>query len=149
AFPTSRVSRALTLSACLVMFLTGAACSRATAGKQIEDRQKPIAVTELVVRPKQGRRNIESVGSLFAFEEASVSSEVEGRVEQVLVDVGDRVSPGQPIVKIVPTELQYSADQQRAALQQARARLGISSENDDLKDVRAAAEVKRAAADLA
>jgi multidrug efflux pump subunit AcrA (membrane-fusion protein) len=108
-----------------------------------------VAVTELVLRPKQVRRNIESVGSLFPMEEVTVSSEVEGRVEQVLVDVGDRVSAGQPIVRIVPTELQYTADEQKAALQQARARLGISPEADDLKDVRAAAEVKRAAADLA
>src|ERR1044071_9953760 len=34
-------------------------------------------------------------------------------------------------------------------MQQARARLGLSESTDDLKDVRAAAEVKRAAADLA
>jgi RND family efflux transporter MFP subunit len=64
-----------------------------------------------------------------------------------MVDVGDRVAAGQPLVKILPTELQLSVDQQRAAVQQARARLGLA-DGDDLKDVRAAAEVKRAAADL-
>ena len=37
------------------------------------------------------RRDVEAVGSLFAKDEVAVSSEVEGRVEQVLVDVGDRV----------------------------------------------------------
>jgi len=99
------------------------------------------------VSPDAGSR--ESVGSLFAYEEVTVSSEVEGRVERVLVDVGDRVAAGQPIVKVAPAELELSLAQQRAALRQARARLGINDDNDDLKDVRAAAEVKRAAADLA
>jgi RND family efflux transporter MFP subunit len=86
---------------------------------------------------------------LFPFDEVTVSSEVEGRVEQVLVDVGDHVSAGQTIVKVVPTELQLTLDQQRASLQQARARLGLSEKGEDLKDPKSAAEVKKAAADLA
>jgi RND family efflux transporter MFP subunit len=144
------VLRVLAAGACLTLVSLNLACSKANSAENgNQAAPKPIHVTELVVQPKQVRRNIESVGSLFPYEEVSVSSEVEGRVEQVLVDVGDRVSKGQPIVKIVPTELQLGADQQRAALQQAQARLGISGESDDLRDVRAAAEVKRAAADLA
>src|SRR6185295_3798522 len=50
---------------------------------------------------------------------------------------------------VAPAELELSLEQQRAALRQARARLGINETNDDLKDARTAAEVKRAAADLA
>src|SRR5262249_40367737 len=87
------------------------------------------------------------------FDEVTVSSEVEGKVEQVLVDVGDRIAAGQPIVKVSPIELQLTLDQQRAALQQARARLGLPENGDDVdgdvRDVRAAAEVKKAQADLA
>jgi len=98
---------------------------------------------------KEIRRNVEAVGSLFPLEEVTVSSEVEGRVEQVLVDVGDHVSAGQTIVKVVPTELQLTLDQQRASLQQARARLGLPDNTEEFKDVRTAAEVKKAAADLA
>jgi RND family efflux transporter MFP subunit len=103
----------------------------------------------LPVEKKQVRRNVESVGSLFPLDEVTVSSEVEGRVDQVLVDVGDHVAAGQTIVKVVQTELQLTLDQQRASLQQARARLGLSENGDDLKDVRNAPEVKKAAADLA
>jgi len=103
----------------------------------------------LPVEQKQIRRNVEAVGSLFPLEEVTVSSEVEGRVEQVLVDVGDHVTAGQTIVKVVPTELQLTLDQQRASLQQARARLGLPDNNEEFKDVRTAAEVKKAAADLA
>ncbi|MFL6212397.1 MAG: efflux RND transporter periplasmic adaptor subunit [Blastocatellia bacterium] len=128
-----------------------ASCSRSSAGKTIEtvNAARPVAVQSLTVASKAVRRNIESVGSLFAYEEVTVSSEVEGRVERVLVDVGDRVASGQAIVKVAPAELELTLEQQRAALRQARARLGINDDNDDLQDVRAAAEVKRAAADLA
>jgi multidrug efflux pump subunit AcrA (membrane-fusion protein) len=129
--------------------LTVASCSK-TSGKQVDTATaRPIPVRALPVQQKQIRRNVESVGSLFPYEEVTVSSEVEGRVERVLVDVGDHVSTGQTIVKVVPTELQLSLDQQRATLEQARARLGLPENGDDLKDVRGAAEVKKAAADLA
>ncbi|HEY3137019.1 MAG TPA: efflux RND transporter periplasmic adaptor subunit [Blastocatellia bacterium] len=130
------------------LILSFASCSK-TSGKQVDAAAgRSLSVRVFAVEQKQIRRNVESVGSLFPFEEVTVSSEVEGRVEQVLVDVGDHVAIGQTIVKVVPTELQLTLDQQRANLQQARARLGLSN-NDDLKDVRAAAEVKKAAADLA
>ena len=130
------------------LILSFASCSK-TSGKQVDAAAgRSLSVRVFAVEQKQIRRNVESVGSLFPFEEVTVSSEVEGRVEQVLVDVGDHVAIGQTIVKVVPTELQLTLDQQRANLQQARARLGLSN-NDDFKDVRAAAEVKKAAADLA
>src|SRR2546425_2037520 len=130
------------------LILSFASCSK-TSGKQVDAAAgSRLSVRLFAVEQKQIRRNVESVGSLFPFEEVTVSSEVEGRVEQVLVDVGDHVAIGQTIVKVVPTELQLTLDQQRANLQQARARLGLS-DNDDFKDVRAAAEVKKAAADLA
>src|SRR5262249_42892492 len=94
------------------------------------------------------RRSVEAVGSLFAYDEVTVSSEAEGRVEQVLVDVGDRVSKGQALARISPVEFQLTVDQQQAALRQAQARLGLSENDGNLKDSRQAAEVKKAAADL-
>jgi RND family efflux transporter MFP subunit len=137
----------LAVLSCIVPGLV--ACSK-TSGKAVDNASpRPVAVRALAVEQKQVRRNVESVGSLFPLDEVTVSSEVEGRVEQVLVDVGDHVSTGQTIVKVVQTELQLTLDQQRASLQQARARLGLSENGDDLKDVRNAPEVKKAAADLA
>src|SRR3954453_1748656 len=94
-----------------------ASCSKTSAGKPIDgSAARALAVRALTVAAKPVRRNIESVGSLFAYEEVTVSSEVEGRVERVLVDVGDRVASGQPIVKVAPAELELSLEQQRAAL---------------------------------
>jgi RND family efflux transporter MFP subunit len=137
----------LTVAIISCFFFTS--CSK-TSGKQVDTASpRPISVHVLTVERKQIRRNVESVGSLFPLEEVTVSSEVEGRVERVLVDVGDHVSTGQTIVKVVPTELQLTLDQQRASLQQARARLGLSENGEEFKDARGAAEVKKAAADLA
>jgi multidrug efflux pump subunit AcrA (membrane-fusion protein) len=147
----SRACRALIVIWITFALLISAACSRSSSGKTIDSASaaRLTSVRALAVAPKSIRRNIESVGSLFAYEEVTVSSEVEGRVERVLVDVGDRVASGQPIVKVAPAELELTLEQQRAALKQARARLGINDDHEDLTDVRLAAEVKRAAADLA
>jgi len=129
--------------------LVSVSCSK-TAGKAVDSASpRPVSVRAIPVELKQLRRNVESVGSLFPLDEVTVSSEVEGRVEQVLVDVGDHVSTGQTIVKVVQTELQLTLDQQRASLQQARARLGLGDNAEEFKDVRNAPEVKKAAADLA
>lgn len=151
--PFARLTKSQAMIAALGLCIAfgAAACSKSIAGKQMDANAsaRAIPARAYTVAPKQIRRNIESVGSLFPFEEVTVSAEVEGKVEQVMADVGDRVARGQAIVKVSPAELQLTLDQQRATLQQARARLGLTESTDDLKDVRAAAEVKRAAADLA
>src|SRR5262245_3036696 len=124
--------------------LSGCGRSRANA----EHGPKPVRAKVVTVEQKQLRRDVESVGSLLAYDEVAVSSEVEGKVERVLADIGDRVAQGQPLVRVVPVELELAAEQQRAAYQQTRARLGLGEGGEDLKDLNDAAEVKRAAAAL-
>jgi multidrug efflux pump subunit AcrA (membrane-fusion protein) len=141
-----RLQFAVLLTSILLALSTS--CSRDTSGKSNSSAQKSVSARVIPVESKEIRRNVESVGSLFAYEEVTVSSEVEGRVDDVLVDVGDHVGRGQAMVKVSPVELQYALDQQRASLRQARARLGLSEDGPELKDVRDAAEVKKAAADL-
>src|SRR2546428_72187 len=111
----------------------------------VENRLQVRAVS---VKGDELPRNVEFSGSLFALEEVTVSSEVEGKVEEVLVDVGDHVERGQPLVNVSTIELKLALDQQRALYQQARARLGVTGESDDIQNVLDAAEVKKAAADL-
>lgn len=122
------------------------ACGRGRANA--ERGPKAVKARVLTLEHKQVRRDIESVGSLFAYDEVTVSSEVEGRVEKVLVDVGDRVARGQPLVKVLPVELELGLEQQRAAYEQTRARLGLPEGAQDLPDRTQAAEVKRAQAAL-
>jgi RND family efflux transporter MFP subunit len=93
------------------------------------------------------RRNVEAVGSLFPFEEVTVSSEVEGRVAEIYVDVGDRVARTRPLVKILPVELRLAVEQEQAALEQIKVRLTSSGGGNALEHPQDAAEVKKAEAD--
>ena len=65
------------------------------------------------VTEESARRRIQAVGSLYAFEESTLSSQVEGRVAEVLADVGDNVQQGQVLVRIDTQELQFEVDRQR------------------------------------
>ncbi len=136
----------------LILSVLAGSCAQkaaeSAADMKAATKAKP-KVRLLPVEKQEQRRTVEAVGSLFALDEVVVSSEAEGRVEQVLVDVGDRVSKGQILARISPVELQLTVEQQQAALRQARARLGLSEEQGELRDIREAAEVKKAAADLA
>jgi len=144
--PKKLLAAAMVLSALLIL----PACSNSVADKRSDSpaNEHRLQVRAVPVKVDELHRNVESVGSLFALEEVTVSSEVDGRVDEVLVDTGDHVERGQPLVNVSTTELKLALDQQRALYQQARARLGITGESDDLKNVIDAAEVKKAAADL-
>jgi multidrug efflux pump subunit AcrA (membrane-fusion protein) len=146
----ARSSSLVALGFGLILSGALAGCSRSGEGKKVDAAApaKSAQVRIVRVEHREIRRAVESVGSLFAFEEVTVSSEIEGKVDEVLVDVGDRVTAGQPLVRVSPIELRLAVEQQRASLEQARARLGLHDGGEDLTDVRQAAEVKKAAADL-
>lgn len=117
------------------------------AGSSSED--KALTVTIATVESREVRRTVEAVGSLFAYDEVTVSPEVDGRAEKVLVDVGDHVTKGQVLVQILPLEYELAVAQQQALLDQARAKLGLAQGQEELADPTQAATVKKAAADLA
>ncbi len=135
--------------ALLVCLLGGAGsgCSSGRASEGAPPAQKPVKVRVVPVASRSLQRSVEAVGSLFAFEEVTVSSEVEGRIGQVYVDVGDRVAQGRPLVKIIPVELGLALDQEQAALRQIETRLAPPEGQLALQDPRDAAEVRRAEAD--
>ncbi len=100
------------------------------------------------VAEETARRRIQAVGSLYALEESTLSSEVEGRVAEVLADVGDNVRAGQPLVRIDPEELQFEVERQRGIVTQVRAQLGIGPNDPPPSDPKKIASVQRAEADL-
>src|SRR5204863_9127187 len=87
-------------------------------------------------------------GSLYAFEESILSSQVDGRVAEVLADVGDHVKEGQALIAIDPQELQFEVDRQRGLVTQVRAQLGIGPNDPPPSDPKKLASVQRAEADL-
>jgi RND family efflux transporter MFP subunit len=139
-----------------VAFLTLLALAACSSGKVTTakagsppEKEKAVSVRVFVVEPRQVRRTVEAVGSLFAYDEVVVSSEVDGRADQVLVDVGDHVTKGQTLVEIVSIEFKLAADQQSAIVEAARAKLGMNGDDAEIKDPGKTAAVKKAAADLA
>jgi len=108
----------------------------------------PVTVRVVPVATKSQQRSVESVGNLFPFDEAIISSEVDGRLESVGADLGDMVAAGAILAKISDEEQRYLVAQQEAQLRQSLERLGLTSETERVKDVRETPDVRRARADL-
>ncbi len=100
-----------------------AGCSNtAQADKGKGDEGLPVNVTE--VQRVDLHRDVETVGTLAAKDQAVVSAEVAGRVARLAADMGDRVAAGAPLVELDAEKLRYRVQEQQAALDQTRARLG-------------------------
>ena len=115
---------------------------------QAKQEAGPIPVVASPVTSKAIRRVVQSVGTLFPFDESVISAEIEGRVAEVNADLGDRVKKGQVLVRISDEEQKYLLAQTEAQVRMALERVGLRNENDRIKDIREASEVRRAQADL-
>ncbi len=94
-------------------------------------------------------RSVTVTGTLAAEEQVMLSLKVTGRLDEVLVDLGSPVRRGQPIARLTPTDFELRLRQAEAALQQARARLGLDPANDDdTVDLDKTAVVRQAKATL-
>ncbi|MDH3446169.1 MAG: efflux RND transporter periplasmic adaptor subunit, partial [Deltaproteobacteria bacterium] len=86
------------------------------------------------VRRGTVNENIGAVGSLTASRYVSLAPKISGRVERVLVHVGDRVKVGQLIAQLDPRELEEQFKEAEASLKVSEATLkGKQAELQDLK----------------
>jgi RND family efflux transporter MFP subunit len=76
-------------------------------------------------------RRIGATGTLAADESVVLGTKVAGRVSELLVDLGSPVRRGMVVARLDPTDAQLRVDQAVAALQQARARLGLPPQGTD------------------
>lgn len=113
----------------LLFGLLASACAR-DRGVQAAEGARPRAVRLEAAQVVDVRREVDVVGTLAAREEVVISAEVEGRVARLVHDLGDRVSAGDPLIELDAEKLQYRAEGQRAALDQARARYGAAGEGE-------------------
>jgi RND family efflux transporter MFP subunit len=94
-------------------------------------------------------RGIEVTGTLAAQDQVQLAMKVPGRVAELRVDLGDPVRKGQQLARLDPTDLELAVRQAEAALQQARARLGLPPDGvDDRVNAEETALVRQAKATM-
>jgi RND family efflux transporter MFP subunit len=151
----------LRLAAVAAVCLLATGCQRespATAAPQKNAPAPPKAATG-VEAPRAVRvapatemavpRTVSATGTLAADEQMVLGAKVVGRLAAVSVDLGSPVRKGQAVARIDQSEYRHRLDQAVAALQQARARLGLPPEGtDDRVDSEETAVVRQARAVL-
>ncbi|HXG21227.1 MAG TPA: efflux RND transporter periplasmic adaptor subunit [Methylomirabilota bacterium] len=105
----------------LLIVASGLFCSCSRGSSQ--ERAAPGALTEqtltITTKPVEVRalkRTVEMVGTLNGWEEVTISNEMPGTIEKILVDLGDRVKRGQLLIR-------FDQREARLALAQAEANL--------------------------
>ena len=78
-------------------------------------------------------KTVAATGALAADDQVTLSAKVAGRVETINIDLGTRIQRGQELVRLDQTDFKLRVEQADAALQQARARLGLSPTGKDEK----------------
>lgn len=129
----------------------GVGCGGPSSAAARDTRTAEAARTVKIVEVRQTPivRSITVTGTLAAEEQVMLSLKVTGRLEQLLVDLGSPVSRGQLIARLTPTDFELRLGQADAALQQARARLGLPTDGeDDAVDVEQSSLVRQSRASL-
>jgi multidrug efflux pump subunit AcrA (membrane-fusion protein) len=121
------------VAALLALAFGAAACSGSSAEKPRNGRAEGTTRQVRVVPAAEESlvRSIAVTGTLAAEEQVTLSMKVTGRLNELLVDLGSRVTQGQTLAKLVPTDFNLRVNQARAALLQARARLGLPPNGED------------------
>ncbi|MBM4438929.1 MAG: efflux RND transporter periplasmic adaptor subunit [Candidatus Rokubacteria bacterium] len=108
---------------------------------------RPVKVTPAV--QESIPRTVVATGTLAAEDQVVLGVKVAGRLGELTVDLGSRVKKGQTVARIDPGDYRLRVEQAQAALQQARARLGLSPDGtNDRVDPEQTALVRQARAVL-
>ena len=130
-------SRPILAAACAALF-TLSACK---SDYPVSGQQRPpgegrgggaareVRVTRVSEMPLGA--SVSVTGTLAAQDEATLSVKVPGRLRAVNVDLGSVVRKGQMVAQLEQQDYQLRIQQAEAALQQTRARLGLSPEGSD------------------
>ncbi|MBM3725363.1 MAG: efflux RND transporter periplasmic adaptor subunit [Acidobacteria bacterium] len=136
----------LALATCLLA-LALAGCNKQPPVQAKQADSGPIAVRVAPVTTRQVQRSVDSVGTLFPYDEAIISAEIEGRVDDVKADLGDMVKEGQVVAHVSDEEQRYLLAQNEAQMRQSLERLGLKNEKDRVRDIKETPEVRRAQAE--
>jgi len=110
----------------LLVATTLPACSKAPSpeGTAAAATATPVEALQITVAPvamRPTKRLLKFVGTLFGNEEVKLSSQVEGQIEKITVDLGDRVSSDELLVEVDDTSARAQLREAEARLAKARA----------------------------
>src|SRR5262245_22425415 len=120
---SSRWLNQITIIMCgVAVVLLDSGCSRETS-KEVTTQglaEQAISISTKPVATREVKRTVEMVGTLGGWEEVTVSNEDPGIIQQVLVDLGDKVKKGQRLVLLDQRESKLTLAQEAASLQAAK-----------------------------
>ena len=147
----ARMSRGLTVIALGLLSLTGTACNKDTSASAAQSKPVSASRSVRIVAATQETvpRTVVASGTLAAEDQVVLGVKVAGRLAELGVDLGSRVRKGQVVARIDAGDYRLRVEQAQAALQQARARLGLRPDGtDDRVDPEQTALVRQARAVL-
>ncbi len=147
------MSRVGSAASCFAALLLAAGCaggSSAAPARQDGSNATthPRAVQVTAAQEARLDRVVSVTGTLAAEDQVTVSFKVAGRLASLEVDLGSPVAGGHLVGRLVPTDFELRVTQAEAALQQARARLGLTDDEGDQVDPAQTAIVRQARAVL-
>lgn len=131
------------LALLFVALLSLSGCDHSSAAPAAGADKGTATVDRVTAGPPQRkdlRLSTTQPARIAAFEETALVSRISGYVDEVLVDIGDPVTKGQPLLRLAVPEMQDEVKQKQSLLAQAEAEVGQAS---------AAIEASQAAAESA
>lgn len=96
-------------------------------GSIFATRKDTPEVTVVKLEPRRELRStVTASGEIRPIQFMNLTSEVQGRIEEIYVKEGDLVTKGQPLVRLDPNQLESSTEAQMASLQAAQTETQVS-----------------------
>jgi len=126
------IRRRISWSACSLTLLAAVfvGCSESDETSTGTSAPEPIDASVLQVTSQEWPLVVPTQGDLVADETTVVGAKVAGRVDHVLVDLGDPVKTGDVLVSLDRQEHQERMRQAEAELTQVRAAIGLAPDDD-------------------
>src|ERR1700704_4781720 len=80
-------------------------------------KEEPEVTTIKIEKRPELRQTVTASGEIRPVRYIKLTSEVQGRIQEIYVNAGDQVKVGTPLVRIDPTQLQSNQEAQFAATQ--------------------------------
>ncbi len=131
--PPHKRTSLITAFALFTLIASTSACKSGypVAAKQNQEGREPRQVKTALAAQVEMERIVTVSGTFAAYDQATISTKVPGRLRTINVDLGSVVRRGQAIAELEQRDYQLRLQQAEAALAQARARLGLDPEGSD------------------